>query len=192
MSSIFKVCLSVSVLAHTAFIMPYVFMPSEDTPAVKKPVELNYIIMEHPKLTSEKEVPGNKKSEEMSTRKNVVHSECPEGSGNKELTQVPKTAKTKACFGEQEAFLKYFNLIREKIRGELYDGVEWKNRRPVTLIFTLAPDGRLSGFDFETEDITSSLRSKVAKSLGKAEPFPPFPKELGRQALDFSLTIQFK
>jgi len=192
MSGIFKICLSVSVLAHMALIMPYVFMPSEDTLAVKKPVELNYIVMENPKLTSEKEVQGNEKTEEMSTRKNVVRSERKEESGNKEITKDPKTAKTKARFGEQEAFLKYFNLIREKIRGEMYDGFEWKNKKLVTLIFTINPDGRLHGFDFETKDITSSLKSKVAKSLSKAEPFPPFPKELGRQALDFSLTIRFK
>jgi len=179
-------------MAHAGILAPYAFMPAVDKPAVEKPVELNYIIIERPKLTNEKEVLGNKKSEIMSTHKNVSDSECKETSGSKELSQNLKTVKTKAHSGEQEAFLKYFNLIREKIRVELYDGFGWENKNHVTLIFTLEPSGKLRGFDFETEGVTSSLRSKVTNSLGNVEPFPPFPKELGRRALDFSLTIQFK
>lgn len=195
----FKICLSISVLAHAAFFASYAFKPAMDNPRIKEPVEINYIVIEHPKITDEKEIIGNKQCEAMLKRENIKEKRLqnekddkqepkPE---NKEFSRNLKTAEEKTLSGKQEAFLKYFNLLREKIRREMDKTLKTENKNTVTLIFTLNPDGKLGEFNFETEGLETSLRSKVTKSLGKAQPFPPFPKELGRDSLNFSLTIQF-
>jgi len=189
-----------SVLAHAAFFASYALGPDMDNPRIKEPIEVNYIVIENPKVTDEKEIIGNKQCETMLKRENInrrqlrdirVDKQEPKPE-NKESSRNLKTAEAKTLSGKQEAFLKYFNLLREKIRREMYSGLKNENKNTVTLIFTLNPDGTLGAFNFETKGLETSLRSKVIKSLDKAQPFPPFPKELGRDSLNFSLTIQFK
>jgi len=200
MSNIFKICLSISVLAHAAFFASYAFGPAMDNPRIKEPIEVSYIVIENPKVTDEKEIIDNKQCETMLKCENIKERQLrdiredkqdpkPE---NKESSRNLKTAEAKMLSGKQEAFLKYFNLLREKIRREMYSCLKNENKNTVTLIFTLDPDGKLGVFNFETEGLETSLKSKVTKSLDKAQPFPPFPKELGRDSLNFSLTIQFK
>jgi len=171
-----------------------------DNPRIKEPIEVSYIVIENPKVTDEKEIIDNKQCETMLKCENIKERQLrdiredkqdpkPE---NKESSRNLKTAEAKMLSGKQEAFLKYFNLLREKIRREMYSCLKNENKNTVTLIFTLDPDGKLGVFNFETEGLETSLKSKVTKSLDKAQPFPPFPKELGRDSLNFSLTIQFK
>ncbi|MBL7072807.1 MAG: energy transducer TonB [Candidatus Omnitrophica bacterium] len=199
MSSVFKICLSISILAHAAVIVPHIFMPRDASPVRKEITALNYIVIEDPCLASQEEVLGNKCSE--SNAESIADNaprlgEDPAGLKQKDVEESsssnPKSEESKFYSGKQEAFLEYFNLVREKIRGQMHNGFGRNEPGSVTLIFTLEPSGRLRDVNFETEKITSFLRSKVAKSLDKAEPFPPFPKELGRESIDFSLTIRFK
>ncbi|MBU1894922.1 MAG: energy transducer TonB [Candidatus Omnitrophica bacterium] len=198
MSSIFKTALGISILAHTAIIAPYTLKPFMDNkPEVTKSIELNYIVIEKAHVAQKEEVYANEpfekesggtnseflQPEDISSMENILPEEA-------ESKKDSLKREEKVFSVNQEAFLEYFNLVREKVRAKIHGNLYRQEEGIVTLSLTLAPDGRIQTIDSNV--IGSALKIKAEKGLREAQPFPPFPKEMGAHPMNFSLTIQFK
>ncbi|MFH1797795.1 MAG: energy transducer TonB [Candidatus Omnitrophota bacterium] len=169
-NSMFRTAFGISLLAHTALFAPYAFFspPVEEIPAEK--AEINYVIIAEPALAEKEEIIITDKMEE------ILQPEP--------LEQKPRN---------KQALLKYHNLVREKIHAKVHDA---QTKGEVTLLFTLDSLGRLK----EINSITASAFDRSLKralerlsraGLTQAQPFPPFPKEIGTSPITFSLTVKY-
>ncbi|MFH1846696.1 MAG: hypothetical protein ABH869_03985 [Candidatus Omnitrophota bacterium] len=94
-------------------------------------------------------------------------------------------------FEQEKAYLKYHNIIRERVRAEIFSVCEGVEAGRVLMVFTLAPNGRLMSIDDIFSDDLPDIKRKAVKGIKKSEPFPGFPEEMGRVPITFSLTIYF-
>ena len=177
---IFRLALTVSFLAHLAVIAPWALFPSNKDSFCEKEVELNYIVIESPSLATEEE----------------IYTDTFQGEDQAEAQDTPTadyqflTTNTESR-EQRTAFLKYYNLIREKVRAEIYSRREKGQKGKATVVFLLDPDGRLREMKCVALDASPAIKQKVLQGIKKAAPYPPFPKEIGSRPLRFSLTIRF-
>ncbi len=169
-NSIFKTAFGLSLLAHTALFVPYVFFSPLDKETPVEKAEVNYVIIPEPALAEKEEVIITDKEKEILLPEPVE--------------QNPRN---------KQALLKYHNLIREKIRAKIQNA---RVQGEVILLFTIDPMGRLkeiNGITVATFDksLKSTLERLSRDGLTRAQPFPPFPKEIGTTPITFSLTIKY-
>ncbi|MFQ5952656.1 MAG: energy transducer TonB [Candidatus Omnitrophota bacterium] len=177
---VFRIALTISLLAHLAVIAPWTLFPLQREALQEKDIELNYVVIENPSLAKEEEVysTGVAREEQFLTDKTTESDTRHQTSDiRKELNNI--------------AYLKYYNLIREKIRAEIHSLRKRSEEGTVKVMFTIAPDGSLQGIDSAGSGVSASLGRKVARGIKKAAPFPCFPAEMGTNPLKFSLTIRF-
>lgn len=175
MGSKFKRALVISLSAHIAAIMFFSFRGSEKAVQIFKNsdlVELDYILINNPKLAEEgKEEVFCKSLSAVIEKGDFFESE------------------------KEQSFLKYYNLVRERIRSEI--GFLGKNPvcKEIKIIFTLNPDGKLQkvdSVDFRDKILFSCVDEKeIIRNIWHIQPFPPFPREMGRMPITFSLPIRF-
>ena len=176
---IFRMALTISLAAHLAVIAPWAFFQSHNN-TLEKDIELNYIIIESPSLATEEE----------------VFSKTQKG-GEQRMVETPEETIDSALAKENDqsiretAFLKYYNLIREKIRAKIHSAGGRGAKGSVTLAFTVDPSGRLVRINETFSDAPPRIRQKTLKGVKSASPFPPFPEELGTGPIKFSLTVKF-
>jgi len=180
---IFKIALGLSLFAHCAVVAPMHFFPKEheDKEIKAEPfVELNYVIIEDPRLAEE----------ETYSKSEVAEKILPEESVFTEIHETSVVPYDK-YINKKIAFLEYYNLIREKIRAEIHSSGRKNVRGTVTATFTLEASGRLSEISNMVSDGLPTLERRVAKSIKRVQPFPPLPEELGCNPVRFSIIIKF-
>ena len=201
---VFRTALGISLVLHAAVVMPHSFFSLPSEAAHVRTVDLNYILIEQPHLTDGEEV--------------IVDGAAPETEGS-EAASYEKTAsvrvaavqvteaslegtarlETSVKFSDserQEALLKYYNLIREKIRARTHPAFGKGGKRgAVTLKFTLDPRGRLRKIDSvngSNQGLANPwLEQKAVTGLRLAQPFPPLPEEMGAGPVSFLITVKF-
>lgn len=193
---LFRIAFAVSLLAHIAVIAPvYLVSDKVDKPKTGM-VELNYILINDPAIATDEETYSSAKAdkkmqdaeEERASDVTVVDSLSPE-----ELKLSYEIRKT-ASQGQEErekAYLEYFNLIREKIRTRVYSAGCSSENGMVEVVFTLSGDGRLIRVNKAISNLSRDIKMSVIHAIRRAQPFPPFPKELGKTPIMFSLAIKF-
>ncbi len=189
---IFRIAVTISLLAHVAVIAPMRYFYVEKEKQDIKVVDLNYIVIERPLLSSGEEVYTREKETARKEEKDASDRDVVTGLSPEMVPVILEKEKRAdpAAEEKRQAYLKYYNLIREKIRAEIHSA-GGSEEGTVTVAFTLAPDGRLVGFEKTPSGGSPALRQRVARGIRKAQPFPPFPGELGRKPVIFSLTVRF-
>ncbi len=180
---IFRAAVGVSLLAHLAFVVPHGFFFPRGKTTPKDPANLNYIVIEEARLTEDNEVYTPEASKEEKAEEYV----------EKEVETFSGEVKTEKAteIKRQEAFLKYYNLIREKIRAEIYSSFKRRETGEVRVTFVLSSDGHLLSIAEAVSGSSSVLKKKAIEGVKEAQPFPPFPKEMRSAPINFSLTIRF-
>jgi len=92
------------------------------------------------------------------------------------------------------AYMKYYHLIREKIKNNAYRNYKSQNKGEILLSFLIDNDGSLKRIDL-TPKLTKNgdLRKITLKSIRESAPFPKFPDELQQYtSLQFNIYIHFK
>ncbi len=93
------------------------------------------------------------------------------------------------------AFIDYYKAIREEIKRTARTiRPDFFNPGQVSLTFKLTCNGNLVRTKI-IDEISSRdklLREIALKSISRASPFPPFPEELDRIEIDFTITISFQ
>lgn len=172
-NSIFKVAFGVSLLAHTALFVPYAFFPTLDKEVPVEKSEITYVMIPEPALAEKEEV--------------IITDKVEENLQPEPLEQKPRN---------KQALLKYQNLVREKIHAKIHDARARVHGEEVTMLFTIDPMGRLNEINnINVTTLDKSLKKvleQVSKDgLTRAQPFPPFPKEIGTSPITFSLTVKY-
>ncbi len=92
------------------------------------------------------------------------------------------------------AYMKYYRLIREKIRNSTYHNYNSQKKGEVLLSFLVDKNGSLKKVDLTPKSIKNSALRKIAlKSIRESAPFPEFPNELQQYGrLQFNIYIYFK
>jgi len=180
---VFRIALALSLAAHLALVSPWIIPAQDETAVVKsEQVELDYIIVRDPMPALEEE-----QYEEVSKDDSRVE-QAVEGS-EKYFKDIKESREIK--IQEKQAYLKYLNLVREKIRSEIYARRGRGAPGSVRAVFTVSPDGSLSGIE-DVSDASVFIRRNTVKGIEEAAPFPPFPTELGTEPLRFSLNVRFE
>ena len=185
---------------------------NEILPYKEEMVELRYIVIESPELAVTEEVvvesvkiPEDVKEEpakeqQIQTEKEIESKEAvsqPDTSEVKEaVTQDELVAVDEYSLKEKEqAYLIYYNLVREKIRAHIDSRTRKRYRGTVRSVFTIGPDGSIYGIDqvVPTEGTSANKRmmDDAVRGIKRAGPFPPFPGEIGADPITFSLDIRF-
>jgi len=124
-----------------------------------------------------KDVPFEKVKINDNEMRDALLSELPQ---EKELTKNP-------------AYMDYYQLIRKKIRDNAYRYYESRDGGEVFLTFIIFDSGKLHSVHLNNDSGGSSeLIQTALKSIKRATPFPPFPKELDYKKLQFNISIYFK
>ncbi|MCK4518564.1 MAG: TonB family protein [Candidatus Omnitrophica bacterium] len=118
----------------------------------------------------------------------------------KKKTKLQQTAKeekaittAKVNFSKKEEYPDYHQLLKAKIKNYIvYPGLI--SQGEVHLSFTLTSDGQLKIIRIDEKKSSSNvlLRMAALDSIKKANPFPPFPKNLKQKEATFNVTISFK
>jgi outer membrane biosynthesis protein TonB len=192
----FRIAFAISLVAHIAVIAPAYLTPANAEKTETDMVELNYIIINDPAVAAEEEVYSDAKADknitdteekELSTVA-VMDSQSPEEMRRSfEASEIPP--------GDQEerekAYLEYYNVIREKIRSRVHSSGWSDEEGMVKVIFTLSRDGRLVNIHKAVSSLTRNSEISVIRAIMLSRPFPPFPEELGKTPITFSLAIKF-
>jgi len=152
----FKIALGVSFFAHLAVIAPMPFFPKghEDKEIRVDPaIELNYVVIKEPRL-AEEEIYSEGASAEKKLPEETVFREVPEVQETSVVTYDEK-------INAEAAFLKYYNLIREKIRTEIHSTGRKSINGTVTATFTLDANGRLSGISNMVSNSSPRLNQRI-------------------------------
>ena|GEM_PF-882013 len=202
---IFRTALAISLFAHLAVVVPLRFMPEKHERANADVVELNYILIRQPFLAEEEEVYSTgvapdvrpEQKEEILSPTDQEQSAAIFGGLNEETVRSePRVLLKEKKIGsggkdKEAAFLEYYNLIREKIRAEIHSASGKGEGGTVTLMFTLDAAGRLQKIDSAISSDSSAVKQKAIRGVRRAQPFPPFPEELGTLPISFSLIVKF-
>ncbi|MFH1305043.1 MAG: energy transducer TonB [Candidatus Omnitrophota bacterium] len=193
---VFRTAIAISLLAHAAFIAPHAFFPQDKDKVVERsrPVELNYIVISRPELADNAEIykesssssPKNEPQEQEETIFDPEESAKLRLSDMKDAQYVPD--ETRRDNVQEQAFLTYCNIIREKIRSRIRVDEE---EGAVSLIFMLDRRGYLQRVDPASSGDSPELKRRALRGLHLAQPFPPFPEKMGPNPITFSLTVKF-
>jgi hypothetical protein len=110
-------------------------------------------------------------------------------------SSAKEKVKTEAKLKQDEDYVNYYQLIREKIRSKLKDNYQYYKREgDVYLSFSLTQNGSLLTYTIDrvksTQDET--LLQITASSLKAISPFPTLPKSLSTSQMSFNIVISFK
>ena len=106
-----------------------------------------------------------------------------------EEAPLPEREEPSPEVKRQEAYLDYYNLIREKIRAEVYSTRRSLGIGSAVFEFTLSSSGMIRKIRCMTSGRAPVIERKVLKGISTVQPFPPFPEELGKDPINFSLTV---
>jgi outer membrane biosynthesis protein TonB len=193
---LFRIAFTISLAAHIAVIAPTYLVSDKVEKPETEVVELNYMLINDPAIAIEEEiyssakVDENMKDEEEDRISDTTVMDSP---SQKEMYLSEEIRETAQKVQEQreKAYLEYFNLIREKIRTRVYSSGSSSEDGIVEVVFTLSRDGCLARVNKAFSNISRDVRMSVIRALRRAQPFPPFPVELGNAPITFSLTIRF-
>ncbi len=205
---IFKAALLLSFVTHFSIVSPWWGIEKEQKAVnADNVIEVSYVIINDPRLARaeeqytksagsetalEEEVRIQKESGEAAQEEIV----CNDGSPDEEtlLVKENEQRRKEQRAGDkqgQRTFLKYFNLIREKVRTEIHSFTGSTEKGQVTVVFTVEPSGRLQVINSITSDISPAMEQKTISGIKRAQPFPPFPEDMGTVPVRFSLTVRF-
>lgn len=196
-----KYALLVSFLIHMGIAIPFVNMlPVNDPAKNEKPILVDYVKLKEPQL---KIVPAEQKTAETPKidiakkveTKPAEQSPAPKNEAKALKDTTLNDAKEQAQIKSTRDYINYYQLIREKIRKRLKSNYRnYYKEGDVTLVFTLASDGRFISAAVNKaasiDDLT--LQSIALASIREASPFPSFPKALFAPQMSFDLTVTFK
>ncbi|MGB2601093.1 MAG: TonB C-terminal domain-containing protein [Candidatus Omnitrophota bacterium] len=193
---LFRIAFTISLAAHIAVIAPTYLVSDKVEKPETEVVELNYMLINDPAIAIEEEiyssakVDENMKDEEEDRISDTTVMDSP---SQKEMYLSEEIRETAQKVQEQreKAYLEYFNLIREKIRTRVYSSGSSSEDGIVEVVFTLSRDGCLARVNKAFSNLSRDVRMSVIRALRRAQPFPPFPVELGNAPITFSLTIRF-
>ncbi len=91
-------------------------------------------------------------------------------------------------------YLNYYQLVRNRIKGEAYKNYSEYDSGKVYLAFVLLSNGTLKQINLieEKTDANAYLRNIGLKSIKNSTPFPPFPENLKYPELSFNVVISFE
>ncbi len=91
-----------------------------------------------------------------------------------------------------ESFRQYCKYVSDEVNKNLKKNSPKRiKKQEVRLSFVLSSDGRLKGKPKFLNKVSRKVRSLVIKSIKKASPFVPFPKDYGQTEETFRLNISF-
>jgi len=184
-------------------------------------IELRYIVIESPELAVHEEVVVEstkvvenipeettaqeikeepEKEREMPTERKISPKESipqPEPPVVEEtlIREDPVVINVQTKNENEQAYLEYYNLVREKIRAQMDSRVNRRHKGTVKSVFTVKPDGHVLVVNkvISTEGSSSGKRmtEDAVRGIKMAGPFPPFPREIGSEPIMFSLDIKF-
>jgi len=89
---------------------------------------------------------------------------------------------------KDKAYARYYDIVRAAIHSKLCSIPANGAEGAALVTFTLLPDGALSRID---ETTSSPAGVQAVRGIKMAQPFPPFPDELGRLPIRFSVCVTF-
>lgn len=108
-------------------------------------------------------------------------------SGGGEASDPPDEADP-AGVAKEKAYAQYYDVVRAAIYSKLCTIPTGGAEGSVFVTFTLLPDGVLSRID---EARSSPTGAQAVRGIKMAQPFPPFPDELGGAPIRFSVCVTF-
>ncbi|MCM8793039.1 MAG: TonB family protein [Candidatus Omnitrophica bacterium] len=200
MDRVFLQALFISFLGHLLLLFPW-----QDINPVKRArdypeIEINYFEIKPKKeemriiQSSPPEVKKIEVREEHKEKESLVVEEekklSPQTTKEEEWVKRDFTALSK-----EPAFLDYYRAIREKIK------ISANRKKPlffnpgeVCVFFVLDNRGNLRRLKIIEQRSSNDplLRETALRSIERASPFPPFPKELKREQIAFNIVIAFE
>lgn len=190
---IFRIALILSLTAHVAILGPRMssFFDKKETEV--KVVDLNYVIIKAPKLAEHEKIDSDStgQKEESHQDDEAYLGEVPLMS-EKVDTGETDSERDISHAEKEESYLRYHNLLREKIRASLAQSVLAPPEGDLEIEFTLSPNGSFLRVEGISSNIAPRGRAEALKAIRRAGPFPQFPTELGRNPVTFHLTITFQ
>lgn len=147
-------------------------------------------------------IEGDKTSEEVksymdSWEEKVMASRIERKSNkNKDIKEINDTGKEKpSSFNYESLYDKYYSLVVQKI-DDIMQGdsasISTEMKGEVELQFTLNKDGFLTEGPFVVNNPDSQLIRSSLDCVKKAVPFPPFPKDLGKEEEEFDIVVSYE
>jgi outer membrane biosynthesis protein TonB len=106
-----------------------------------------------------------------------------------------ESAKARSQQKQEEDYINYYQLVREKIRSRLKNNYQhYKREGDVYLSFTLTQNGSLLTYSIDREKSTQdeTLLNITAASLKAISPFPALPRSLSTSKMSFNIIISFR
>ncbi|MBL7156850.1 MAG: TonB family protein [Candidatus Omnitrophica bacterium] len=199
--NVFKIALILSVSLHLFGISAGGFFYKRGLEDKQCEIEVTYLMLEMPEEEIKKEA-----LEKIPQKYDLEEREIQEVTQKKpETIQEAKLTKDISEEGEQylekkelaelEEYIQYYKLIREKIKKHVTRNYTiFREEGRVDMAFTLTQHGSLKNMRIDETKSSKNpqLRKTALRSVKNASPFPPFPKELQKRELTFSIAIIFK
>ena len=194
----FRAALVISCSIHLLFLSPWGALRFHRPKQEEPQIEVTYIVQEIDKEKIEKVIENLPRKYELE-KKEIKESEK-QAPASLNPEPEAKIAEKKDEYMEEkkvrelEEYIAYYELIRQKIKGRvtaLYKRPGEEGRVGVAFIL----DRRGAIKKFEIEDISGSdkryLEKIASQAVRSAAPFPPFPEELRKPELTFTVAIIF-
>jgi protein TonB len=96
-----------------------------------------------------------------------------------------------------DAYTFYFSLLRRRIESSWQKPIyppSFSDRRTllVTVLLGLSGSGRVTSLNLTTPSGYDALDRSILRAVRDAEPFPPFPPQIGRSSLTIPIEFEFK
>jgi len=188
---IFRIALVFSLAAHLAFVLPMKYASKMHKEETFQNVDLNYIVVEYPRIAREEEVYSlggeEDASSSMEDAGDVLNASIIEENTEDDNSYDGEDGNK----SKDEAYLKYYNVIREKIRSSIHKAVERKENGALHVEFSVAPSGRFIEIKNLSSDLPPHVSRVTKRAIASSGPFPNFPPELGNAPIVFTLDIKF-
>ncbi|MBD3425997.1 MAG: hypothetical protein GF409_02050 [Candidatus Omnitrophica bacterium] len=197
MDPAFRLALTLSVIAHLAVISPsYLLQTTDREDAEADMVELDYIIINDPRVALEEEIYAtascdNKEQENEKTGDSTSKGLALDSKESIQSSLQEETAPQEHQNEKEKAYLDYFNVLREKIRSCIHSYAPGDEKGTVEVVFTVSSNGALQKIDQIHTVLPRDTERGVIKAIRRSQPFPAFPEQLGENPLTFALTIKF-
>jgi TonB family protein len=192
---LFRAAFAVSLVAHIAVIAPAYFTSNTAERQESRQIELNYILINDASIAMEEELYSSDQDEDAveSSEQDRFSDITVMDSPSQQEVHLSEEIRAASQDTQQreKAYLEYFNLIREKIRARVYSSSASSEEGVVEVVFTVSSDGRLVYINKADTTLSRGIKKSVINAMRRAQPFPPFPQELGNRPITFSLAIKF-
>lgn len=197
----FRIAFAVSLSLHLFAISAAGFFPSRPAEDARREIEVTYLLPPEPKSNLEEKILRNfplkyelekKKPQQSPQEAKIAKEPAPQKSDS--------PIKEERLLKEEdlenlEEYIQYYELIREKIKARAagYRRVARAEGR-VNLRFALSKNGSVKDLAIDEPGSAKNhrLREAAVKSVRGASPFPPFPKSLKTENLNFAISIIFR